>query len=596
MLLFLRLLPALLWIQAICAIPPSPNARPDYVLVATAKNLAINCQRRYSVVINGTSPGPTLYLKENFTTWIRVYNRIPDQNLTVHWHGLSQRTSPFSDGTPEVSQWPIASNEFFDYSVTPAVGDAGSYFYHSHIGFQSNTAQGVVIVQDQGKVPYDYDGDKSFFIQDYFPSNDSTIFNGLIANPFKWSGEPEAISINSFSGNSSFSNATDATCTPYVVNVSPGTTYRWRFISATALSLVTLGIEEHKNLTIIEADGEYTKPWRTDHLQLGSGQRFSVLFKTKTQAELDAANKTSFWLRYESRDRPTNVSGYALMQYNVSGSKQPSLLPETPPITLPTNVTTWAEYALEALHPQEAFPKLSEVTRTVYITMQQQMKVGSYVNGTINGTLQWAQDNLIWQTAQRQSNNSLPYLVQVYLTGQTPNYTAAVENGGWDPYSNAFPALPGEVLDIVWLSNSGPTGGWDFHPMHAHGKHYFDLGSGNGTYNATANEVKFANYTPARRDTTMLYRYAVSGLPETTAGWRAWRIRVTEDDVGAWMMHCHVLQHMIMGMQTVWVFGNASSILSKFPTQPYVNGYLNFGGDAYGNDTYDPLVNLYSTT
>lgn len=83
MLLFLRLLPALLWIQAICAIPPSPNARPDYVLVATAKNLAINCQRRYSVVINGTSPGPTLYLKENFTTWIRVYNRIPDQNLTV---------------------------------------------------------------------------------------------------------------------------------------------------------------------------------------------------------------------------------------------------------------------------------------------------------------------------------------------------------------------------------------------------------------------------------------------------------------------------------------------------------------------------------
>lgn len=84
----------------------------------------------------------------------------------------------------------------------------------------------------------------------------------------------------------------------------------------------------------------------------------------------------------------------------------------------------------------------------------------------------------MWQTEEREANNSLPYLVQVYLTGQTPNYTAAVENGGWDPYSNAFPALPGEVLDIVWQSNSGPTGGWDFHPMHAHGKHYFDLGSG----------------------------------------------------------------------------------------------------------------------
>jgi hypothetical protein len=81
------------------------------------------------------------------------------------------------------------------------------------------------------------------------------------------------------------------------------------------------------------------------------------------------------------------------------------------------------------------------------------------------------QNNLIWQTAQRESNNSVPYLVQLYTTGQTPNYTAAVENGGWDPYSNAFAALPGEVLDIVWLSNSGPTGGWDFHPMHASSPH-----------------------------------------------------------------------------------------------------------------------------
>lgn len=49
----------------------------------------------------------------------------------------------------------------------------------------------------------------------------------------------------------------------------------------------------------------------------------------------------------------------------------------------------------------------------------------------------------------------------------------------------------------------------------------------------------------------MLYRYATSGVPETTAGWRAWRIRITEEDVGAWMMHCHVLQHMIMGKSSL---------------------------------------------
>lgn len=223
----------------------------------------------------------------------------------------------------------------------------------------------------------------------YSFENDTAIEQGLVADPFEWSGEPYSIQINGLSGNSSFTNASDASCTPYVINVTPGSTSRLRFISGTALSLVTLGIEDHDNLTIIEADGEYTRPWTTDHLQIGSGQRFSVLFTAKTQAELEALNKTSFWIRYESRDRPTNVTGYALLHYNTTRSTLPSDLPSKSPVTLPQDVDSWAEYALEALNPSEAFPKLSEVTRTVVITMQQVMLVGSYENGTINGTLQW---------------------------------------------------------------------------------------------------------------------------------------------------------------------------------------------------------------
>lgn len=42
-------------------------------------------------------------------------------------------------------------------------------------------------------------------------------------------------------------------------------------------------------------------------------------------------------------------------------------------------------------------------------------------------------------------------------------------------------------------------------------------------------------------------------------------------------------------MQTVWVFGNAAQITHEIP-QPYVAGYLEYGGSAYGNDSYDPLV------
>ena len=45
---------------------------------------------------------------------------------------------------------------------------------------------------------------------------------------------------------------------------------------------------------------------------------------------------------------------------------------------------------------------------------------------------------------------------------------------------------------------------------------------------------------------------------------------------------------MMLGMQTVWVMGNASQITRN--AEPYVQGYLSFGGDAYGNASYDPLV------
>ncbi len=48
----------------------------------------------------------------------------------------------------------------------------------------------------------------------------------------------------------------------------------------------------------------------------------------------------------------------------------------------------------------------------------------------------------------------------------------------------------------------------------------------------------------------------------------------------------------ISGMQTAWVFGDAASILREIP-EPYIAGYLNYGGSAYGNESYDPLVLTY---
>lgn len=156
-----------------------------------------------------------------------------------------------------------------------------------------------------------------------------------------------------------------------------------------------------------------------------------------------------------------------------------------------------------------------------------------------------------------------------------------------DSYSDSFGAYAakvGDVLEIVWSQRPNvPAGGFDVHPLHAHGGHFYDLGSGNGTYNPEENEKKFVvgGYTPMVRDTTFLYKWTEGkGLDvQGDQGWRAWRIRV--EDAGVWLLHCHTLQHMVMGMGTVWVMGDAQEVVADGLN---VQGYLSFGGDAYGVD------------
>lgn len=57
---------------------------PDAVLRATAEDLAQSClPSKLTVLVNGTSPGPELRLKQGKTYWIRVHNDMMDNNLTM---------------------------------------------------------------------------------------------------------------------------------------------------------------------------------------------------------------------------------------------------------------------------------------------------------------------------------------------------------------------------------------------------------------------------------------------------------------------------------------------------------------------------------
>lgn len=160
--------------------------------------------------------------------------------------------SPFSDGTPSAAQWPIPPMHFFDYEIRPDVGMAGTFFYHSHVGFQAVSAAGPLIIEDF-LVPYDYDEEKIIFLQDVFTKNDSTVEAGLVHSPLIWSGETSMILVNGQGGGTANGTVCDASLA--TIDVEPGKTYRLRFIGSTALTFATLAIEGHDSLSVIEADG-----------------------------------------------------------------------------------------------------------------------------------------------------------------------------------------------------------------------------------------------------------------------------------------------------------------------------------------------------
>lgn len=326
-----------------------------------------------------------------------------------------------------------------------------------------------MIVEDIGEPPYAYDEERIVQFGDYFNKTDTAIERGLVAKPFVWSGETNAVLINGV-GVSVGEKAGKNGCELPVIHVDPGKTYRMRFIGTTALSMVQFGIINHDNFTIVGADGQYTKPHTESFMQVSTGQRFDVIFKAKTKEEL--GEKTDYLIQFETKDRPPPVYyGYGVLRYS-GGTPFITTGPDRPPILHDKETYSWLEYALEPLKPN-GFPTADEVTRRVVI----------YDRQVLTRTDIWRLNGDQWNVSTIYDTPSdRPYLVNIYERGPDaiPNYQRALNNKGWDPVTYTWPAKLGEVLEIIWVNTGSlvhDNGGVDYHPFHAHGGHYYDIGS-----------------------------------------------------------------------------------------------------------------------
>lgn len=91
--------------------------------------------------MNGMTPGPPIHVCVNDIVIAVVSNKVPGQDLGIHWHGIEQKGTPFMDGVPMVTQCPISYGSSYKYSFRAS--SPGTFFYHADSGNLKNLETGL---------------------------------------------------------------------------------------------------------------------------------------------------------------------------------------------------------------------------------------------------------------------------------------------------------------------------------------------------------------------------------------------------------------------------------------------------------------------
>ena len=269
------------------------------------ENAPVNFTGRPAVAtaINGTVPGPLLRWREDDTVTIAVTNRLHEPT-SIHWHGV--RTPSNMDGVPGLSFGGIAPGETFVYRFP--VKQRGTYWYHSHSGFQEQTGHyGPLIIDSKGEDPIEYDREYAVVLSDWTDENPETVFSnlkqqsdyynyhqrtvGTFFSDVRKSGLGATIFDRLMWGRMNMS-ATDlsdvsgATYTylmngrPPVANwtalFAPKERVRLRFINASSMTIFDVRIP-NLPLTVVQTDGNDMEPITVDEFRISVAETYDVI-------------------------------------------------------------------------------------------------------------------------------------------------------------------------------------------------------------------------------------------------------------------------------------------------------------------------------
>ncbi|KIM77718.1 multicopper oxidase [Piloderma croceum F 1598] len=473
---------------------------------------------RSYITINGQMPGPLVEANEGDTLVFNIYNTLPNQTTSIHWHGMYQNGTAFMDGVPGVTQCPIQSGKSFTYRFN--LTQYGTYWYHSHSSTQyTDGLFGPLIihsVNDPLVRGTDFNYEQVIILNDWYHDQASTIveellsvngYMGTAAAPSPQSGLINGHGVYNCSALSSTVNCT--TLTPPEIIVAPNAKTRFRLINSGSHAQFYFSVDEH-TLNVVEADGTpISGPSAIHRVPLHNGQRYSAIIDTNVGSAGD-----SYWLRAEmdtncfrAIDPTLNATAFAILRYGSNSTSNPTSLDWTD--VLGDHCIDLVDADLVPLVPKNA-PSV----------VDQRVAFDSELGSVLYNNVSYS----------RFLFNQTTYVNYIYQ----PFLETVANNGSLNSTNVLYAEFPDDVGtgDII-VNNLDP---FLDHPYHLHGIEFFIVARGSGNLSImNAESIDYNITNPARRDTLVIPAgsYAV--------------LRFANDLPGVWILHCHIAWHLAEG-------------------------------------------------
>ncbi len=284
---------------------PKITSKGSYDITVDRVRIDTGDFRKTGVGYNNSQFPTVLRFKEGEEVTINVTNNL-NETTSIHWHGL---ILPFrQDGVPGISFNGIAPGETFTYRFP--ITQAGTYWFHSHSGFQEpDGAYGAIVIEPRGGEQIRSDRDYVVQLADKHPHSGKKIMRNLKRMPDYYNRSQRTLQtlikdtrqdslqaalrergmwgrmrmmptdIEDVQGFTALING-QSTSQNWTGLFRPGEKVRLRIINASAMTYFDLRIPGLK-MTVVQADGNDVKPIKVDELRVAVAETYDIVVQPR---------------------------------------------------------------------------------------------------------------------------------------------------------------------------------------------------------------------------------------------------------------------------------------------------------------------------